>query len=99
MPSTDADVLKVAECNEAGVGFDRTGIQNIWYVNFFLAMIICLILNIFIYVFIEKQGINARSAFKSKWQKGVSVPNNKVDEVDKKDYHMAPAETQMSVPA
>lgn len=70
LPSTDPKVLTIAECNEAGVGFSNKGLIGIYMTNAALAISITLIISIFIYVFIEKQGINARSAFKSKWQKG-----------------------------
>tara|TARA_B110000285_G_scaffold80627_1_gene93073 strand:+ start:212 stop:628 length:417 start_codon:yes stop_codon:yes gene_type:complete len=70
LPSNDPEVLVIADCNEAGVGFSNKGLIGIYMTNAALAISITLIISIFIYVFIEKQGINARSAFKSKWQKG-----------------------------
>ena len=74
LPSTDAEVLKVAECNEEGVGFSNGGLAGIWFTNAALAFVITIIICTFIFVFIEKQGINARSAFKSKWQKSAIAP-------------------------
>jgi len=76
LPSEDADVLTKAECNVAGVGFSNKGLEMIWFTNAYLAFYITLVISIFIYVFIEKQGINARSAFKSKWQKGAKKVQN-----------------------
>lgn len=87
LPSTDPEVLKVAECNEDGVGFSPKGIAGIYFTNAALAMVITILWCILVFVFIEKQGINARSAFKSKWQKGaVAESAVKIQDVEKKGY-------------
>ena len=94
LPSEDPEVLKIAECNEAGVGFSNKGLAGIWFTNAALAFFITLIICTFIYVFIEKQGINARSAFKSKWQKGAVKVENL--ETNAKDYQVMVPGTESS---
>ena len=49
--------------------FNTSELINMWLITFGLSLFITLLISVFIFMLIEKQGINARSAFKNKFEK------------------------------
>lgn len=40
---------------------------SVWFILFTISMVLTLIISVILFVFVEKQGINARIAFKNKF--------------------------------